>query len=189
MLTIRPASLSDAQAIQAIYTPQSRRQLLPLNMRFPVFKSLKNALARRLKNTPIQQQKRMAKFQATLMPQPIMLAQPMIGPLNCLFMQQKKRVDKGLDRPFIRPQKRSCKHVASCVSQPALQFLTRPALSCMKNAVMFKLPIFQKLATSLINGTISSGCKRPQMALSGKYGRNHGNCKSQWLIITAFCIG
>ena len=44
MLTIRPASLSDAQAIQPSIHPMSRRQLLPLNMRFPVFKSLKTHL-------------------------------------------------------------------------------------------------------------------------------------------------
>ena len=53
MLTIRPASLSDAQAIQAIYAPYVEKTAIPLNMRFPVFKSLKNALARRLKNTLI----------------------------------------------------------------------------------------------------------------------------------------
>lgn len=168
MLTIRPASLSDAQAIQAIYTPQSRRQLLPLNMRFPVFKSLKNALARRLKNTPIQQQKRMAKFQATLMPQPIMLAQPMIGPLNCLFMQQKKRVDKGLDRPFIRPQKRSCKHVATYAFWLVSQFRTKRAFPCMKRGAMSKSLISQRLSISSTNGMISSGCKRQQTALLGK---------------------
>ena len=168
MLTIRPANLSDAQAIQAIYTPQSRRQLLPLNMRFPVFKSLKNALARRLKNTPIQSQKRMAKFQATLMPQPIMLAQPMIGPLNCLFMQQKKRVDKGLDRPFIRPQKRSCKHEATYGFWPVSQSRTKRAFPCMKSEAMSKWLISQRLAISLTNGMISSGCKRQQTALLGK---------------------
>ena len=189
MLTIRPASLSDAQAIQAIYTPQSRRQLLPLNMRFPVFKSLKNALARRLKNTPIQQQKRMAKFQAMLMPQPIMLVQPMIGRQSCLSIFMKMHVVEVWEASSMMPQRRNLRSVASCVSQPALQFLTRPALSCMKNAVMFKLPIFQKLATSLSNGTISSGCKRPQMALSGKYSRNHANSKLQQLIIPAFFIG
>lgn len=189
MLTIRPASLSDAQAIQAIYTPQSRRQLLPLNMRFPVFKSLKNAFARRLKNTPIQQRKRMAKCQAMLMPQPIMLVQPMIGPLNCLFMQPKRRVDKGLDRPFIRPQKRSCKHEATYAFWLVSLFRTKRAFPCMKSGAMFKWLISQRLAISLTNGMISSGCKRPQMALSGKYSRNHANSKLQQLIIPAFFIG
>lgn len=172
MLTIRPASLSDAQAIQAIYTPQSRRQLLPLNMRFPVFKSLKNAFARRLKNTPIQQRKRMAKFQAMLMPQPIMLVQPMIGRQNCLFIFMKMHVVEVWEASFMMPQKRNLKNEDSCVSQPALQFLTKLALPFMKNVAMFKLPIFQKLATSLSNGTISSGCKRPQMVLSEKYSRS-----------------
>ena len=159
MLTIRPASLSDAQAIQAIYAPYVEKTAITFEY-FPVFKSLKNALARRLKYIPIQQQKRMAKFQATLMPQPIMLAQPMIGPLNCLFMQQKKRVDKGLDRPFIRPQKRSCKHVATYAFWLVSQFRTKRAFPCMKRGAMSKSLISQRLAISLTNGMISSGCKR-----------------------------
>ena len=189
MLTIRPASLSDAQAIQAIYTPQSRRQLLPLNMRFPVFKSLKNALARRLKNTPIQQQKRMAKFQAMLMPQTIMLAQPMIGRQSCLSIFMKMHVVEVWEASSMMPQRRNLRSVGTCVSQPVSQFRTKRAFPCMKSGAMFKWLISQRLAISLTNGMISSGCKRPQMALSGKYSRNHANSKLQWLIIPAFFIG
>ena len=53
MLTIRPASLSDAQAIQAIYTPYVEKTAITFEYEVPQCSRVwKNAFARRLKNTP-----------------------------------------------------------------------------------------------------------------------------------------
>lgn len=53
MLTIRPASLSDAQAIQAIYTPYVEKTAFTFEYEVPSVQEFENAFARRLKNTPI----------------------------------------------------------------------------------------------------------------------------------------
>ena len=49
MLTIRPASLSDAQAIQAIYAPYVEKTAITFEYEVPSIQEFENALARRLK--------------------------------------------------------------------------------------------------------------------------------------------
>lgn len=49
MLTIRPVSLSDAQAIQAIYAPYVEKTAITFEYEVPSVQEFENALARRLK--------------------------------------------------------------------------------------------------------------------------------------------
>lgn len=107
MLTIRPAKLSDAKAIQSIYAPYVEKTALPLNMRFRVFKNLRIVSIKPLKIILIWSLKRMDKFSAMLMPQPTMLEQPIIGQLNCPSICMKMPVVEGWEVNFTMPLKKS----------------------------------------------------------------------------------
>ena len=91
MLTIRPVNQADAQAIQTIYAPYVENTAITFEYEVPSVQEFEKRISKTIekypylvKNTLIQQQKRMDKFSAMLMLQPTMLAQPMIGRQNCL---------------------------------------------------------------------------------------------------------
>lgn len=83
MLTIRPANLADAQAIQVIYAPYVEKTAITFEYEFPVLKNLRIVSIKPLKLTLIWSLKRMDKFSDMPMLQPTMPGQLIIGQLNC----------------------------------------------------------------------------------------------------------
>ena len=53
MLTIRPASLSDAQAIQAIYAPYVEKTAITFEYEVPSVQEFEKRISKTIENTPI----------------------------------------------------------------------------------------------------------------------------------------
>ena len=83
MLTIRPANLADAQAIQVIYAPYVEKTAITFEYEVPSVQKFENRIIKPLKLTLIWSLKRMDKFSDMPMLQPTMPGQLIIGQLNC----------------------------------------------------------------------------------------------------------
>ena len=116
MLTIRPANLADAQAIQVIYAPYVEKTAITLNMKFPVFKNLRIVSIKPLKLTLIWSLKRMDKFSDMPMLQPTMPGQLIIGQLNCPSICMKMPVVEVWEVSSMMLLKRNLNNGAFCDS-------------------------------------------------------------------------
>ena len=161
MLTIRPASLSDAQAIQAIYAPYVEKTAITFEYEVPSVQEFEKRISKTIEKYPylVAEENGQVLGYAYASTYYARTAYDWTTELS-IYLHEDAR-GRGLGSQLYDAlekelEKRGFLRFLACIAVP-----TRPALSCMKNAVMFKLPIFQKLATSLSNGTISSGCKRP----------------------------
>ena len=86
-MMIRPVQHSDAAAIRAIYQPYVTETAITFEVDVPTVQEFERRITKTLTQFPyLVAEDEWQSCWAMLMPRPIMLVQPMIGPLNCLFM-------------------------------------------------------------------------------------------------------
>ena len=95
------------------------------------------------------------------MPQPIMLVQPMIWTTELSIYVAKEARGQGIGSALYTAleeelQARGYLRFLACIAVP-----NEASISMHESGAMFKWLISQRLAISLTNGMISSGCKRP----------------------------
>ena len=174
MLTIRPAKLSDAPAIQAIYAPYVEKTAITFEYEVPSVQEFEARIRKTLEKFPylvVEEDSRVLGY-AYASTYYARTAYDWTTELS-IYLHEDAR-GRGLGNQLYDAleeelEKRGFLRFLACIAVP-------------------KLLIFQKLATSLSNGTISSGCKKSWMSLLERYSRCPINLKSQWLIIPAFCI-
>ena len=152
MLTIRPASLSDAQAIQAIYTPYVEKTAFTFEYEVPSVQEFEKRICKTLEKYPylVAEENGQVLGYAYASTYYARTAYDWTTELS-IYVAMKMRVDEGLGSASFMTalEEELASNEASYAFWPVLLFRTRRALPCMKNGAMFKLLIFQKLATSL----------------------------------------
>ena len=145
MLTIRPAKLSDAKAIQSIYAPYVEKTAITFEYEVPSVQEFENRINKTLENYPylVAEEDGQVLGYAYASTYYARTAYNWTTELS-IYLHEDAR-GRGLGSQLYDALEKE-----------------------LKNVVMSKLLIFQKWATSLSNGMILSGCKRPWMVLSGK---------------------
>ena len=158
-MMIRPVQLSDAAAIRAIYQPYVTETAITFEVDVPTVQEFESRITKTLTQFPYLVAEVDGKVvgyayastyyaraaydwttELSIYVAKSAWTRDRIGPLYCL--------------------RRSCKHEATYAFWLASQFRTKQAFPCMKSEGMSKWLISQRLAISLTNGMISSGCKR-----------------------------
>ena len=158
MLTIRPASLSDAQAIQAIYTPYVEKTAFTFEYEVPSVQEFEKRICKTLEKYPylVAEENGQVLGYAYASTYYARTAYDWTTELS-IYVAKEAR-GQGIGSALYTAleeelQARGYLRFLACIAVPNE--------ACMKSGAMFKWLISQRLAISLTNGMISSGCKRP----------------------------
>ena len=103
MLTIRPASLSDAQAIQAIYAPYVEKTAITFEYEVPSIQEFEKRICKTLEKYPYLVAEENGQVLGYAYASTYYARTAYDWTTELSIYVAKERVDKGLDRPFIRP--------------------------------------------------------------------------------------
>ena len=162
MITIRPANLADAQAIQAIYAPYVEKTAITFEYEVPSVQEFEKRISNTIERYPylVAEEDGQVLGYAYASTYYARTAYDWTTELS-IYLHEDAR-GRGLGSQLYDAlekelRKRGFLRFLACIAVPNEASIA----PCMKNVVISKWLIFQKLVTSLNNGMISSGCKRP----------------------------
>ena len=160
MLTIRPVSLSDAQAIQAIYAPYVEKTAITFEYEVPSVQEFEKRISKTIEKYPylVAEENGQVLGYAYASNYYARTAYDWTTELS-IYLHEDAR-GRGLGSQLYDALEKELEKRGYLRFRLVSLFRTKRAFPCMKRGAMSKSLISQRLAISSTNGMISSGCKR-----------------------------
>ena len=160
-MMIRPVQLSDAAAIRAIYQPYVTETAITFEVDVPTVQEFESRITKTLTQFPYLVAEVDGKVVGYAYASTYYARAAYDWTTELSIYVAKEARGQGIGSALYTALEEELQARGYYAFWLALQFLTKPASPGIKRGGMFKWLIFQRLAISLINGMISSGCKKP----------------------------
>ena len=160
-MMIRPVQLSDAAAIRAIYQPYVTDTAITFEVDVPTVQEFESRITKTLTKFPYLVAEVDGKVVGYAYASTYYARAAYDWTTELSIYVAKEARGKGIGSALysaleVELQARGYLRFLACIAVP-----NERAFPCMKSGAMSKWLISQRLAISLTNGMISSGCKRP----------------------------
>ena len=160
-MMIRSVQLSDAAAIRAIYQPYVTETAITFEVDVPTVQEFESRITKTLTKFPYLVAEVDGKVVGYAYASTYYARAAYDWTTELSIYVAKEARGQGIGSALYTAleeelQARGYLHFLACIAVP-----NEASIPCMKSGAMFKWLISQRLAISLTNGMISSGCKRP----------------------------